>query len=321
MHRMRAWVMSAVLAATSLPASAGIADAWFARSEFGEEPTCVLYGRAAVDSHTMMRVNIVWTASKRALLWLNGRLSGVPGVSVESVGTEDRWRLVFDKLGEPGYAARHAVIGADDLDKLIDNLGRGHGLAISVPQRQGLPSRYVDEPGDRRVAVAMYRACVESMTRDPPPRYSKWPSMYLFQAVDDNQCGFRHIFSDRSFPPYITLWVDSTQGRIAIERQVIEATSHGEVKRRRKTPDRVNAEALFGTRFDLVEHFDYELTMPQVDAIAADLERGAERKVVMTSPEGESLILQFGGIYAKASAAMLAACREVKFGTLETAKQ
>jgi len=104
-------------------------------------------------------------------------------------------------------------------------------------------------------------------------------------------------------------------------RQVIEATSHGEVKRRRKTPDRVNAEALFGTRFDLVEQFDYELTMPQVDAIAADLERGAERKVVMTSPEGESLILQFGGIYAKASAAMLAACREVKFGTLETAKQ
>lgn len=320
MHSMRAWIMAAALAASSFPASAGIADAWFARSEFGEEPTCALFGRGSADPQTLIRITIVWTASEGALLRLNGRLSGTPSVKLESVGTPDQWQLTLDRP-RPGMAARDVVIGMRDLDTLVANLGREHGLAITVSQPGQPPLRYLDDPGDRKIAVAMYRACIESMTRDPPPRYSKWPGMYLGQVVDDTQCGFRHVFADRSFAPHITLWVDATRGRIASYREVIEATSHGKVIGRRKTPDRVNAEALFGTRFDLVESFEFELTLPQVDAIAADLERGAARKVVMTSPEGDSLILPFGGIYAKASAAMLAACREVKFGTPEKVKQ
>jgi hypothetical protein len=165
--------------------------------------------------------------------------------------------------------------------------------------------------------VAMYRACVKSLSESQPPRYAQWPGMYLFQLADDGQCGVRHIFSDRPFPPYITLWVSEQGGRIAFMRETVERKPHGRIGKRRKTPDRVDAGALFGKTFDLIENYEYDLTLPQVDALAADLGRGMARTVVMTSPQGESLILGFGGPYSKASAAMLAACREVKFGAPE----
>jgi hypothetical protein len=309
------WVLFAL--GSSCPAFADIGGAWFARSEFGEEPTCALFGRTKVDVQTAMSISVVWTAGGGPLVWLNGNLARIPSVEIESVGTDDRWTVTFDKLGEPGYAARHAVIGAGDLDRLIDNIGLDRALAITVAHAGKAPLRYLDAPDDRRVAVAMYRACVKSITSRPPPPYSKWPGMYLFQIADDRECGFRQIFSERSFPPYITLWVSEQGGRIAFMRELVEAKPHGRITKRRKIPDRVNAETLFGHTFELVENFEYPLTLPQVEALAADLARGVARKVVMTSPEGESMILGFGGPYSKASAAMLAACRETKFGTLE----
>ncbi len=307
----------ALLALASRDAFAGIGDAWFARSELGKEPACALFGRTAVDLQTAMSVSVVWTASEGPLVWLNGSLSGIPSVSIESVGTNDRWQVTFDKLGEPGYAARHAVISAGDLDRLLDNIGLDHGLAITVAHPGKAPLRYLDAPGDRKAAVAMYRACVKSLSESPPPSYAQWPGMTLFQMADDGQCGFRHIFSGRPFPPYITLWVSEQGGRIAFMRETVERKPHGRIGKRRKTPDRVDAAALFGETFDLVENYEYDLTLPQVDALAADLARGMARNVVMTSPEGEPLILGFGGPYSKASAAMLAACREVKFSSAE----
>ncbi len=307
----------ALLAVGGNTAFAGIGDAWFARSEFGKEPTCALFGRTAVDLQTAMSVTVGWTASEGALVRLNGSLSGIPSVLLESVGTNDRWNVAVDHLRQPEFAARPIEISAGDLDRLIDNLGLGHELVITVTHPGKAPLRYLDTPGDRKVAVAMYRACVKSISESPPPRYSKWPGMYLFQLVDDGQCGFRHIFSDRSFSPYISLWVSEQGGRIAFMRETVETKPHGRIGKRRKTPDRVNSEALFGQTFDLVESFEYDLTLPQVDTLAADLARGVARNVVMTSPEGESLILGFGGPYSKASAAMLAACREVKFGSAE----
>jgi hypothetical protein len=307
----------ALLAFGGNTACAGIGDAWFARSEFGEEPTCALFGRTAVDLQTAMSVTVVWTASEGTLVRLNGSLSGIPSVMIESVGTDDRWTVAVDHLRQPEFAARPIVISAGDLDRLIDNIGLGHGLAITVTHSGKPPLRYLDAPGDGRVAVAMYRACVKSISENPPPRYSKWPGMYLFQMVDHGECGFRQIFSDRSFPPYISLWVSEQGGRIAFMRETVERKPHGRIVKRRKTPDRVNSEALFGQTFDLVESFEYHLTLPQVDTLAADLARGVARNVVMTSPDGESLILGFGGPYSKASAAMLAACREVEFGSAE----
>ncbi len=308
----------ALLAVGGNTAFAGIGDAWFARSEFGKEPTCALFGRTAVDMQTVMSVTVGWTASEGALLRLNGSLSGIPSVVLESVGTHDRWNVAVDHLRQPEFAARPIVISAGDLDRLIDNLGLGHELAITVTHAGKAPLRYLDTPGGRKVAVAMYRACVKSIAASPPPAYSKWPGMYLFQMVDDGQCGFRQIFSDRSFSPYISLWVSEQGGRMAFMRETFERKPHGRIGKRRKTPDRVNSEALFGQTFDLVESFEYHLTLPQVDTLAADLARGVARNVVMTSPEGESLILGFGGPYSKASAAMLAACREVEFGPVET---
>jgi len=299
------------------PAFAGIADAWFARSELGKEPTCTLFGTVASGPDQPMKVMVVWTASEGPLVWLNGSLSGTPAVVLESVGTQDRWDVKFDHLGEPGYAARHPVISASDIDKLIDDLGLGHELAITVTHPGQAPLRYVDEPGDRKVAVAMYRACLKSMIENPPPKYSQWPGMNLFQIADAGQCAYRQIFSDREFAPYITLWVDSTAGKLVFERETILATPHGKIQKRRKTPDRVNAATLFGKTFDLVEKYEYDLTREQVDALAADLSSGVARKVAMTSPEGETLILGFGGQYSRASAAMLAACRDVQFGKSE----
>jgi hypothetical protein len=307
----------ALLAVGGNTAFAGIGDAWFARSEFGKEPTCALFGRTAVDLQTAMSVAVVWTASEGTLVRLNGSLSGIPSVMLESIGTNDRWNVAVDHLRQPEFAARPIVISTRDLDRLIDNLGLGHRLAITVTHAGKAPLRYLDAPGDQKVAVAMYRACVKSISESPPPRYSKWPGMYLFQIADGSQCGFRQIFSERSFSPYITLWVSEQGGSIAFMRETVERKPHGRVGKRRKTPDRVNAEALFGQTFDLVESFEYVLTLPQVDTLAADLARGVARKVVMTSPGNESLILEFGGPYSKVSAAMLAACREVNFGSAE----
>src|SRR5690348_3328389 len=224
MQAMHASALAVISAMVSLPASSGIGDEWFARSELGPEPTCALFGRAAVEPRMSMSISIVWTSTEGALLWLNGSLSGKPSVRLESVGTADQWSVTFDKRGEPGYAARHVVISAGDLDKLIDNLGRGHELAITVTYGDGLPTRYSDTAHDRALAVAMYRACVKSLSENPPPRYSHWPGMYLFQIVDDEECGFRHIFSDRDFSPFITLWSGATSGRISFERQTIETT-------------------------------------------------------------------------------------------------
>src|SRR5688572_30271544 len=89
------WVF---LALTSSNALAGIGDAWFARSEFGKEPTCALFGRTAVDLQTAMSVIIVWTASEGPVVRLNGGLSGNPSVLLESVGTHDRWNVTVDYL-------------------------------------------------------------------------------------------------------------------------------------------------------------------------------------------------------------------------------
>ncbi|HYJ42457.1 MAG TPA: hypothetical protein VEW08_16825 [Steroidobacteraceae bacterium] len=313
---VRRWVW-VLLALASCNAFAGIGDGWFARSEFGKEPTCALFGRTAVDLQTAMSVTIVWTASEGPVVRLNGGLSGIPSVLLESVGTDDRWNVTVDYLRQPEFAARQIMISAGDLDRLIDNIGLGHALAITVANSGKAPLRYLDAPDGRKVAVAMYRACVKSMAASPPPAYSKWPGMYLFQMADDSECGFRQIFSERSFPPYITLWVSERGGRIAFMRETVERKPHGRIGKRRKTPDRVNSEALFGQTFDLVESFEFDLTLSQVDTLAADLARGVARNVVMTSPEGESLTLGFGGAYGKASAAMLAACREVKFGSAE----
>lgn len=311
------WLWALFALGSSCPAFADIGSAWFARSEFGAEPTCALFGRTMVDPRTAMSVSIGWTAGEGSLVRLNGDLSGIPSVLLESVGTNDRWNVTVDHVRQPEFAARPIVIGAGDLDRLIDNIGRDHALAITVAHSGKSPLRYLDAPDDRKVAVAMYRACMKSLSENPPPAYSKWPGMYLFQMVDGGQCGFRHIFSDRPFQPYITLWVSEQGGRMAFMRETVMTKPHGRIVKRRKTPDRVNAEALFGNTFELVENYEYPLTVTQVEALAADLARGVARKVVMTSPEGETLVLGFGGPYSKASAAMLAACREIELGIPE----
>ena len=306
------------LAAVCGPASARIVDGWFARSELGMEgPTCALFARGAIESQgastPAMLFTIVWTAREGPLLWLNGLLAGVPSVRLETVGTDHHWDVTFDQRGQPGMAARHAVISADELDRLIEGVGLGHGLAITVQHADQAPLRYLDAPEDRKVAVAMYRACVKSMIENPPPAYSQQPRMSLFQLVDYSECGFRHIFTDQPFPPYITLLVGSTGGTIVFDRQTVELGAHASVRARRKTPDRVDAETLFGNRFDLVQTFDYRLTLAQVDGLLADMSSGKSRRVTLTSPKGETSTLEFGGPYSRSSAAMLNACRAVKF--------
>src|SRR5688500_2506364 len=94
----------ALLAFGGNTAFAGIGAAWFARSAFGEEPTCALFGRTAVDLQTAMSVGVVWTASEGTLVRLNGSLSGIPSVMIESVGTDDRLTVAVDHLRQPEFA-------------------------------------------------------------------------------------------------------------------------------------------------------------------------------------------------------------------------
>jgi hypothetical protein len=46
----------------------------------------------------------------------------------------------------------------------------------------------------------------------------------------------------------------------------------------RETPDRVEAQPLFGPAFDLVEDFGYDITAGQLDELGAGLLRGQMRK-------------------------------------------
>jgi hypothetical protein len=110
------------------------------------------------------------------------------------------------------------------------------------------------------------------------------------------------------------LWAERDRGEFAVNRARIAAYANNPRGTPRAEPDRVEAEAVFGGTFELIDERRHALTLEQVNGIAADVLRGGERTLRLTQPNGRMLALNFGGAHAKPSAAMLAACRRAQFG-------
>ncbi len=289
---------------------------WTVYSEFGDEPMCELYSTAVHDSPTqefpdMIRILLIWTPRKGPVLSLKARFAANSSIRLENADTHDAWDVTL-AAPERGIATRRVLLDASSLDALVRNVGLGHPVAITVTNDQQ-SLRHVSSAIYAKTAVAMYRACVKSLTAEPV-LYTQRPAESYFLPVSDGGCGFTQSFLTTEFPAQVRLWLDDRGAQIQFERASVDRRHHGQYKKR-KMPDRVDARQLFGKSFDLFESEHYSITSAQLEALAADLSRGATRNITLTEPDGAQSILPFGGPLGRTYAAMFGACREATFSS------
>ena len=287
---------------------------WTVYSEFGDEPMCELYSTAVHDSPSqefpdMIRFILIWTPRKGPTLSLKGRLSANPSIRLENVDTHDSWDVTL-AAPQRAITTRRVLLDGSRIDALVRNVGLGHPVAITVTDAQKT-LRHVSTAIYAKTAVAMYRACVESLTAEPV-KYTERPAESYFLPVRDGGCGLTQNFLSTEFPATVGLWLDDRGAQIQFARASIERTGH-ESRMKRRMPDRVDARQLVGESFDLFESKYYSITSAQLEELAADLSRGATRNITLTTPDGAQSTLAFGGPWGRTYAAMFGACREATF--------
>jgi hypothetical protein len=279
-------------------------DGWIARSEFADDIICTLSTSARGEGTDTVGLFFVWTRANGLVLNLWGKPLGRPAIRVESVGGEQAWNVAFDE--------RRVLLAGAEANALVRDVSQGRHVALTLTYLDKQSERYGTNSGFARISVAMYDACVKSLT-DEPPNYAGFPGYYLFQISSFDDCGFRQAIDAGKFPLYVTLWAGADHGEVTITRETVISSPHGRLKARRTQPDRVDARPLFGKTLDLMAEANYEITLEQTNMLAADLLQGRARDVPVESPTGEKLVLQFGGALSKASAAMFDACRTATF--------
>jgi len=276
---------------------------WTARGEYGEEFTCSLdnfaINAAANEIPTADRLTLyfVWSASGGLALNVWGRPLGKVRLHVEVVGSGDSWDVDFDE--------RRILLSGADAEKLIDHIGAGRDVMISMNARRFLASERGAE-----IAVPMYRACVAAAAAGVAP-VQPGDGKQIVQMIGNERCGFRQWFWFDDFPVGLSLWVGKNGGEFTFSRSTVSGSPHGWRVKRRQQPDQVDAVSVFGGTFSLMEEWEFRLTLDQADAVAADLLAGKARTVTLTEPSGVAHVLDFGGAHAKPSAAMMEACRKV----------
>jgi hypothetical protein len=281
---------------------------WSARGEYGAEFTCSLdnfaVNAAANEIPTADRLGLyfVWSASRGLELNVWGRPLGEVRMHVEAVGSGDTWDVDFD--------ARRILLSGAEAEKLVDHIGAGHDVMITLSYPGKEPQRFLARERGAEIAVPMYRACLAAAAAGVAP-VQTGDGKRIFQTIDNERCGFRQWFSFDDFPVGLSLWVGKEDGEFTFARQTTSGTPLGRRVKRRQQPDQVDAVSLFGGTFSLMEDREFKLTLDQADAIAADLLAGKSRAVTLTEPSGVSHVLEFGGAHARPSAAMMAACRQV----------
>lgn len=311
---MKYFSVLVLLIPTSLPAFGQTSEdgrygLWSARGEYGEEFTCSLdnfaVNAAANETPTTDRLGLyfVWNASRGLTLNVWGRPLGNVRMHVEAVGAGDTWDVDFD--------ARRILLSGAGAEKLVDYIGAGHDVMITLNYPGKKPQRFLARERGAEIAVPMYRACVAAAAGVAPVQAGE--GKRIFQMIDNERCGFRQWFWFDDFPVGLSLWMGNSGGEFTFARQTTYGTPHGWRVKRRKQPDLVDAASLFGGTFSLMEDWKFRLTLDQADAIAADLLAGKSRAVTLTEPSGVAHVLEFGGAHAGPSAAMMAACREVLF--------
>jgi len=156
---------------------------------------------------------------------------------------------------------------------------------------------------------------------DDPPRYLFHPGRpFLGSYKAGESCEFEQIIELRHIPVLVTLSADADGGEIFLQRSLHSPGIEGPYQVR-KGPDHIEAQALFGQSFDLVEEYRYEISTDQLNELVADLLGGTTRKFGLTTEQGAKSTLKFGGSVGKPFAAMFAACRQARFSTKELGTQ
>jgi hypothetical protein len=279
-------------------------DGWVARSEFADEITCSLSNDARGADTSAVQLFFVWTRATGPVLNLWGKPLGRPRIRIESPGAEHVWNVAFDE--------RRVLLAGDEATALVRDISRGQTVALTLTYPDRPPERYETNRGFARISVAMYDACVKSLTTDPPD-YRGFPGYYLFQISSFDHCGYRQTFEAGKFPVYVTLWAAADRGEVTITRDTVLITPHRRLKARRTQPDQVDARTLYGQPLDLMAEANYGITLEQTNLLAADLLHGRARSLIVETPGSGTFVLQFGGALSRASAAMFAACRAATF--------
>jgi hypothetical protein len=302
-------VAGAVTAATGQPQWT---QSW--RPELGffdSGPTCLLNPPDDM-SRGGLYVSFDWNASDGASMWLNWREDSDPSLRLESEGG-DSWDLALEPR-QAHFDGRRAFLDAKVAAGVMRSLQIGHALAVLVSVDNVVTRRHHVPAHGAHIAVPMYQACIRSVIEDPPRYLFRPGRSFMGSYKAGERCEFTQIIELGHIPLVVTLSAEADGGEILFARTMSTHAPHGPLHTRR-TPDRVEAQPLFGPGFDLVEEFRYAISNDQLNVLTAELERGNKRGFNLTTPEGEKSTLNFGGRLGKPFAAMFAACRQARFST------
>jgi len=286
-------------------------DSWRAVVAYHDPPACQLYSTGVGDKQKGLVLVPHWTARDGWALWFLTHNKDMMTVRFESPGTADAWDITLEPARED-YHGRRAFLAPAISDSMLHSLEKGQALSISVTYESGPPLQATFNMDSARYAAPMYRACVKSLT-DDPPRYWRAPSAG-FHAIADpvDRCDFLHYIEFGYFSVSVALRADKDGAEVIIGRAT-ESGGHHERYRRREVPDHVDARQLFGPEVDLVDSFRYRITLQQLNELTGALVRGETRALAFTEKSGKKSDVEFGGRWGKPTAAMFAACRKVKF--------
>lgn len=279
---------------------------------FDDGPTCLMYPPDGIQPDGLY-LTLNWNARHGVFMWIKWRAEDVVSVRLESGRTGDAWDLALQPP-RPDYDGHQAFLEGGDAAGILRNLQLEHPLTAVLGLKGGASLRYQVSATAGRVAVPMFKACMKSVTEEPPKYFFHPGREFLGSYMAHERCQFGQIIELNHIPVFVALNAEPDGGEFVFERALTSRTPHGPV-RKRAPPDRIEAPLLFGPGFDLVEEYRYDVTPDQLSALVADLSRGATRKFNLTTPEGDKSTLVFGGRMGKPFAAMFAACRQAKFST------
>jgi hypothetical protein len=278
---------------------------------FDDGPTCLLDPPESISPDGFY-LNFSWNARGGSVLWINWRTNNTPAVRLESDGSGDSWAITLEPW-DSRYNGRRALLDSRVAGGILRSLELGHALTVVLSVDGAESQRYHVPAHGARIGVPMYQACIRSVI-DDPPRYLFDPGRpFMGSYKAGERCEFTQIIRLQIIPLMVTLSADTdgAGGVLRFERPTRAYDPHGPLHTR-ETPDRIEAQPLFGPAFDLVEDFRYDITAGQLDELGAGLSRGETRKFSLTTPQGRQSTLTFGGKLGKPFAAMFAACRQAR---------